>query len=369
MSNLLRIIIRHTALFFVFSLLLASLSKADAVSFRVLDNLPSSTSSVANGVSLDKLFIVGSSGGQSVRWTDSGPIGLGYLSGYDYCSANSISINNHVIVGSCSSAGMEQAFSWTEDTDIVGLGFLTGDDGSKAYAVSGDRYSIVGTSYNSTGNYKAIRWRPLNNEILNIGSGIANGVSFDGEVIVGQNNGEAFRWTQSTGIVGLGDIPGAQFYSSANAVSSDGSIVVGYGDAYGNSTGDGRHAFRWTQSEGIIDIADLPGQSEAHAISGDGSVVVGMVNGRQYPFEFEAFIWDKVNGMRYLKDVLENDYGLDLTEFHLEDATGISYDGTKIVGTCTKANPPYGPLKAWVADIGERAVKVYGVFSGYFRPC
>ena len=362
MSNLLRIIIRHTALFFVFSLLLASLSNANAVSFTVLRDLTPDTSSSVNGISLDGEIIVGSSSDQAVQWKNNSPVGLGYLSNSDHCSASSISMNNPVIVGSCFSSGMRQAFRWIQGTGMVGLGFLTGDDHSRASGVSGDGNVIVGTSYNSNNEYKAFLWAPWSGGMVNIGNGMANGISFDGEVIVGQSNGEAFRWTQSTGMVGLGDLPGGDFYSSAAAVSSDGSVVVGYGD-----TSEGRRAFLWTQSEGIVDIADLPGSSEVHAVSGDGSVVVGMVSGRQYPFEFEAFIWDKVNGMRYLKDVLVNGYGLDLTDWHLEDATGISYDGTKIVGTCTKAIPPYGSLKTWVADIGERAVKVYGEFSGFIN--
>ena len=45
-----------------------------------------------------------------------------------------------------------------------------------------------------------------------------------------------------------------------------------------------------------------------------------------------AFIWDADNGMRDLKDVLENDIGLALTGWKLDQATGISADGCAIVG-------------------------------------
>jgi probable HAF family extracellular repeat protein len=285
MLSLLGTLIGRTALFLIFSFLFAAFSNADAVSFTPLENLPSSTSSEANGISPDGSNIVGSSGGQAAVWTDIGAFGLGYLPGYESSQALDIpffswSSNIDPIVGTAySSTGMEQAFRWSKDTGMVGLGFLTGDDRSRAYGISGDRIVIVGTSFNSTDSYKAFRWVRGDGEMVNIGTGIAIGASFHGEVIVGRSNGEAFRWTQSTGIVGLGDLPGGDFYSSATAVSSDGSVVVGFGE-----TSEGRRAFRWTESEGMVDIGNLPGYSEAHAVSSDGSVIVGMVNARQYPF-------------------------------------------------------------------------------------
>jgi hypothetical protein len=63
-----------------------------------------------------------------------------------------------------------------------------------------------------------------------------------------------------------------------------------------------------------------------------------------------AFIWDAENGMRNLKDVLENDYGLDLNGWILRRANGISDDGLVIVGAGTN---PYGFDEAWVATIPE----------------
>lgn len=46
----------------------------------------------------------------------------------------------------------------------------------------------------------------------------------------------------------------------------------------------------------------------------------------------EAMIGDSVNGMRHLKEFLENDYGLDLTGWTLHQANAISDDGKTIVG-------------------------------------
>ncbi len=81
------------------------------------------------------------------------------------------------------------------------------------------------------------------------------------------------------------------------------------------------------------------GQGIAYAVSADGSVVVGT---GEYASS-RAFIWDQSHGMRNLKEVLENDYGLDLTGWTLTRATGISADGLTIVG--------YGNNGAWIAKI------------------
>src|SRR5262245_27089410 len=60
-------------------------------------------------------------------------------------------------------------------------------------------------------------------------SSSAGGVSADGSVVVGGSDGQAFRWTEAGGMVGLGDIPGGLVQSSGAAVSGDGSAVVGFG--------------------------------------------------------------------------------------------------------------------------------------------
>src|SRR5208337_4431920 len=86
-----------------------------------------------------------------------------------------------------------------------------------------------------------------------------SGVSADGSVVVGlssdtSGNSQAFRWTESVGMVGLGFLPGG-VTSSARAVSADGSVVVGLSsDASGNS-----QAFRWTESVGMVGLGFPPG--------------------------------------------------------------------------------------------------------------
>jgi probable HAF family extracellular repeat protein len=121
---------------------------------------------------------------------------------------------------------------------------------------------------------------------------------------------EAFRWTQATGMVGLGDLPGSDFSSRATGVSADGSVVVGESDS-----ANGLEAFRWTEGTGMVGLGYLPGggfNSRALGVSADGSVVVGIsysANG----YEAEAFIWNISQGMRNLQEVLTNDYRSSIT--------------------------------------------------------
>jgi len=159
----------------------------------------------------------------------------------------------------------------------------------------------------------------------------AYGASNDGSVVVGYGNSdsgyEAFRWTQAGGMVGLGVLAGGSLGSFASGVSGDGSVVVGQ-----SHSASGWEAFRWTQAGGIVGLGDLDGgsfDSAAWGVSGDGSVVVGYGSSDAGQ---EAIIWDSGHGMRSLQLVLTGDYGLDLTGWTLTRATGISADGTVIVG-------------------------------------
>jgi uncharacterized membrane protein len=104
----------------------------------------------------------------------------------------------------------------------------------------------------------------------------------------------------------------------------------------------------------MVGLDDLPGgetASWAYDVSGDGSIMVGDSDDGSPT----AFIWDDGNGMRNLKDVLETDYGLDLTDWQLQRATGISDDGNTIVGTGIN---PEGVEEAWLFAVNELPVPV-----------
>ncbi|CAK9076044.1 PEP-CTERM sorting domain-containing protein [Durusdinium trenchii] len=313
-----------------------------------------------------------SSGTEAFRWTSSGGmIGLGDLPGGGFFSnAYDVSADGAVVVGSGYSNSVYgtpiyEAYRWTSGSGMVGLDNLSGGYASSyAYGVSDDGSVVVGMS-ESGGVSQAFRWTS-GSGMVGLGDlpdggygSYAIASSPDGSVVVGWGTSasgyEAFRWTAGSGMVGLGDLPGGIFYSTAYDVSDDGLVIVGRG-----YSASGQEAFLWTSGDGMVGLGDLPGgsfNSTARGVSADGSVVVGQSSSAQGT---EAFLWDDANGMRSLKDVLTSEYGLDLTDWSLYDARGISADGRTIVGTGVN---PDGDTEAWVAVVPEPSSFVLAGFG------
>ncbi|MCX6908330.1 MAG: hypothetical protein NTY01_09830 [Verrucomicrobia bacterium] len=232
---------------------------------------------------------------------------LGFLPQCYGTHATAISGDGKVVVGcSVSDRGgitpnsRGEAFRWTASEGMRALGYLPGDIDSCANAVNYDGSVIVGTSQfcpirwerrDKTGKViasdnlppsrcQAVRWITTNGITRIAGLGflvgeskwsLATGVSADGKVIVGESGSspyeDAFRWTESEGMRGIGKSTGALGCSECK-VSGDGTVVIG--------KKIGGYAFRWTAAEGMVGLATLRYEySYAKAVSGDGSVVVG----------------------------------------------------------------------------------------------
>ena len=351
---------------------------AASYSFTPLGLLAGSNTSYAQAVSADASVAVGGTGsgattGQATMWTQSnGLLGLDFLSGDTSSFANGASANGSVIVGSSSQAlGPIEAFRWTNGGGMVGLGSLSANNpGSQAFGVSADGSVVTGLTTTSSGS-EAFRWTQSDG-MVGLGSlipaspassGLA--VSADGQVIGGYSNAEvpnvgtvaqeAFRWTESDGMVGLGFLPGT-FTSQVNAVSADGSVMVGT-----SGTGTTLEAFRWTESDGMVGLGTVTGEhgSEALAVSADGSVIVG-----DSGTSGSAFIWTSSGGMQDLREMLIAHGVSGLDYYALEQATGISADGKTVVGNGIDALN--GHIEAWIVTVPEPstlALAVLGVIA------
>src|SRR5262249_51771000 len=155
-------------------------------------------------------------------------ISLGTLPGTQYSQAYGVSGDGSVVVGE---SGLD-AFRWTETNGMEALPLLPGANGASAYCVSRDG-SVIAGYVAFPGADHMFRWTS-DGGMQDLGwySGaipFPQAISGDGSTIVGFAEGlrdYAFRWTSATGIADLGLLAGTQ-NAWANGVNGDGSIVVG----------------------------------------------------------------------------------------------------------------------------------------------
>jgi probable HAF family extracellular repeat protein len=208
---------------------------------------------------------------------------------------------------------------------------------SRASGVSPDGSVVVGESV-SASDFEAFRWTPSEG-MVGLGflpgfpTSTARATSANGSVVVGTGLGpskeEAVRWTAASGMVGLGFLSGFA-ESRAFDVSADGSVVVGNSNSVPAQRGQ-FEAFRWTAASGMVGLGFLSGGglSSAEAVSADGSLVAGVSDsgaGRQ------AFRWTEAGGMIGLGDLPGGSF--------FSFAHGVSADGLVVVGISDSASGP-----------------------------
>ncbi|MBT3201689.1 MAG: HAF repeat/PEP-CTERM domain-containing protein [Phycisphaerales bacterium] len=376
-SKQLKSVIRRTVAYWsilaVFTICLGAVSFAQAgvtPSFRGIGFMKDGgPTSHANGISGDGSTVIGSawgpSGTEACTWTTAdGFVGLGDLPGAGFSStAYGASYDGSVVVGKSNYvSGWEEAFRWTAATGIASLGVLPGGyPSSVATDVSADGSVVTGFSNSDIYTYganEAFRWTAggmvglgaLGGDTSPMSEG--HGISGDGSIVVGYSTSpfiEAFGWTAAEGMVGLGGLPSiTSTTSQSEAISADGSTIVGQSTHF-----DGPEAFIWRRRDdgggNMVGLGDLFGgsfHSHAFDVSGNGAVVVG--DSWSASAFREPFVWDPIHGMRSLKGILVNDYGLDLTGWDLRTAFGVSDDGQTIVGTGVN---PSGRPEGWIVTI------------------
>ncbi len=337
---------------------------ADGAQFVVLPQLVEGSSARPYGISSDGNVVVGWSirdnRRRAVRWVNGEVHEIQSVPGSGSGSfAWDVSGDGSVVVGHGWSFSANRAYRWeaNEFTNIPTLGGGT----TVANAVSDDGDVVVGYSSIVGGGLGAFRWQDGVTENIGYLAGasdsprsVASDIAGDSSVIVGYSesarsgdNVEAFRWEDGR-MVGLGDLPGGIFESAATGVSDDGTTVVGWSRT--TSSQEEREAFRWKDGE-MIGLGDFPGgkyDSTAIAVSADGSVVVGW--GESATLDAEAFFWDESNGLRNIKEMLETDFGVNLTGWQLGTAHDITPDGLTITGYGIS---PENQGVAWVITLPE----------------
>jgi probable HAF family extracellular repeat protein len=152
----------------------------------------------------------------------------------------------------------------------------------------------------------------------------AEGISADGSVIVGftpsSATGQVFKWTAQTGFVGLG------WNSVAVDVSADGSVIAG-------------GPYIWSQ---VLGRTQLPLSTGHNGLTPDGSVVVGNTELKRMPAR-----WSAATGLQLLGDLPGGILG--------GLASGVSADGSVVVGFSGSSNSSDEAFR-WTADGGMIAL-------------
>lgn len=175
------------------------------------------------------------------------------------------------------------------------------DDGLTAFGYTLVNYFDEGAFWTATGGIQTLV--PLAG-YTNIAP-TPRAISADGTVSVGNvfnydpqayalTSSQAYRWTSSGGVQGIGYLPGGN-RSTASAITPDGSKVLGASSAATSPDDFPDTFFLWSASGGMTDLGHpkLPGYAGGSAISADGEIaMVGFgeksyVRRIDYPFYFD----------------------------------------------------------------------------------
>jgi len=217
--------------------------------------------------------------------------------------ANAVSVDGKTVVGV---GGPTGAWKWAEETGIISLPCKRCMLGAEA--VSADGSVVFGSEF----------------------------LDDEGVVVRWDAKGDANRYVNPEGVK----------LASIKAVTPDGTLAVGFfvfDIPHGHSTKP-EEAVMWLSPTKMVSLGYLHGTgTRALAVNSDGSVVVG-VGGGALP---TAFRWTKETGMQTVSEWIASAGGK-RPESEPRDATGVSADGSRVVGTLRNGNPyvaivPVGP--------------------------
>ncbi len=240
-------------------------------------------------------------------------------------------------------------------TTLGGLGFHIDNTVSGGFGISGDGNTVVGNAWADTaGGFAythAVAHYPTEG-LIDLGSIFAasgrstraNAVSYDGSVVVGWQdfNGPwksaVWRKNPAGGYFPnqylLIDSTGSSTdefnqLGECSAVSADGEWIGGYGD-YANNN----QPWIWNRDLGVINLGSLPntGNGFVSGMTADASTVVGWFDGPFFGDPQTPFIWTRTGGIQELNEYIHTVLG-DSTDTHqVYTAECISPDGHYIAG-------------------------------------
>ncbi len=226
-------------------------------------------------------------------------------------SACAYSINDYgqVVGYFLSESAQRKAFIWDETKGFQNIN-TESDNFSEAYGIN-NFGQVVGCAISTDGHRKAFVWDSKNGmEYINNGSeieSIAYSINNSGEVVGYSLSSDfilkAFVWKSNKGIQELPGFLGSDINMSGQ--------VVGFSTV----PEDNNRAFLWDGSNKFQDLSTISGNvnlqffdSEANSINNSG-LIVGysdrIIDADRELWSRKAFIWDSVNQMQDLNDLID----------------------------------------------------------------
>ncbi|WET51367.1 T9SS type A sorting domain-containing protein [Chryseobacterium indologenes] len=256
-------------------------------------------------------------------------------------------------------------YMWTANTGIVQIGSISnGYPASGKTVVSNNGNTIASSVTNAATGFNEISiYDVVSSTWVNKGGLVPTGwdgsvsstwgMSPNGSTIVGlgwltASNAHAVKWDETNGMIDLGSIVSGRS-SRANAISADGSVVVGWQD---EPTGT-RSGAKWIDGvESFITDSNGNNVGEAGAVSADGNTIIGSANPNPY-------VWKAATGLTYITHPNAS--------FSFKGgATGVSGDGKKVIGfyRAFGAPPMSGEGFIWTETDGRVNLNDYATSLG-----
>lgn len=235
-------------------------------------------------------------------------------------------------------------------------GELQGDFWGSAWGLSGDGETLVGLYWRDNfldGGAHASAWTSATG-VVDLGSGggnsRANAASYDGSVIVGWDENPDFgTWWPTVWRDGVRTVlTETDWFCLANCVTDDGTVIGGVSVDPATTSRTGA-LWIWngtSYDEQIIGVLDgtFPGgngQAIVNGITPDGEMCVGYNQFDFNPGFASGFIWTLEGGMIDVVDFLDDNSVALPSGFTLQTLTGVSDDGSVMVGIGQHSTPPF----------------------------
>ncbi len=274
------------------------------------------------------------------------------------------------ITGTHGSGGGPIGFVWSNQLGTVAIGDLPGGKRDSYLSdITDDGYGVGASSFafSSTGAglFRAIQWDNVNG-LTELPLPSANDDQFNSSARAVLSDGRIFGKSASGAWLYSPDTASFEMLDGAGAmsrVSADGEFFAGE-----TTIGGGARAAYWTRDGGLTPLPLLDGHSFSNlrGMSDDGSVIVGEsvhLNG----IGNDRVIWIDQMAPIPLTDFATS-LGIDMTGWRITAVSGVSGDGSTIVGTARHESWESGHLEGFVLTIPAPAsAGVLGVVLVAFR--